>query len=255
MAKEKAFDYMQVPLALVATDLISASMEVEGAYFRLARVLGVNGPMPIAEVRDLIGDQPRIERLLDHRSTDAEPLLSFGWVEEWRSRAKASRERLSAAGKVSAEKRAKKKTRRNISSTQVEQQPNSSSTSVEHATILSSTIISESSGKKERATDERFEALWIAYERHGAKSKAAAYWAKLPEVDRLAIEAKVAAYVASTPGCQYRMNLEGWINPAERRWERPIRVPAPTHRDTAPTTAPMRRDAPIERDMITRRPT
>lgn len=160
MAKDKAFDYMQVPLALVATDLISASIEVEGAYFRLARVLGVNGPMPISEVRELIGDQPRIERLLDHRSTDAEPLLSFGWVEEWRARARASRERLSAAGKVSAEKRSKKKAKRNTRSTDVQQQSNNSSTNVEHATILSSTLNEEeSSGKKERAKTEPVDPL------------------------------------------------------------------------------------------------
>lgn len=71
--------------------------------------------------------------------------------------------------------------------------------------------------------DERFEALWVAYERDGSKGKALEYWKQLPEEDRAAIEAKVRAYIASTPGGSYRYNLEGWINPKERRWEKPIK--------------------------------
>lgn len=77
-------------------------------------------------------------------------------------------------------------------------------------------------GKERARTDERFEALWLKYERFGSKGKALGYWQQLPEPDRLAIEAKVMAYVASTPGCEYRLNMEGWLNPKERRWEKPI---------------------------------
>lgn len=75
-----------------------------------------------------------------------------------------------------------------------------------------------------RETDERFEALWKTYEGKGAKGKAREYWSKLSEEDRAAIIAKAPAYVESTSGefVTYRKNLEGWINPLERRWEAPI---------------------------------
>lgn len=82
-------------------------------------------------------------------------------------------------------------------------------------------------GKKERASEpdtvaDDFEALWIVYERYGAKGKALAYYRKLSQEDRDAIHAKAAEYVASTHGCEYRKQLEGWINPDNRLWERPI---------------------------------
>ena len=84
----------------------------------------------------------------------------------------------------------------------------------------------DTQGRVERASenDERFESLWKIYEGKGAKGKAREYWAKLTEEDRGAILAKAPAYVASTSGADlaYRKNLEGWINPAERRWEAPI---------------------------------
>jgi hypothetical protein len=259
MAKAKAFDYVQVPLAIVATDLTGATVEAEGAYFRIARVLAVNGPMSLEAIRETIGGQSnRVERLLDHRSSDVEPLLSFCWVEEWRVRANASRERMSEKGRASAAKRAEKKTKKNKRSTHVEHQSNSGSTTVEHTTILSSTLNQEGEGK-ERAgegapppdpppaptpvTDPRFEALWLAYERNGSKGKALDYWKKLPENDRTAIEAKVEAYVKSTPGGEFRLNLEGWINPAERRWERPIRNPKGTGMQAALHSADVPPDA------------
>lgn len=71
-------------------------------------------------------------------------------------------------------------------------------------------------------TDPHFESLWTAYERYGAKAKAYAYWQKLTLEDRAAIIAKAPDYVKSTPGCEYRKQLEGWINPDNRLWERPI---------------------------------
>lgn len=145
----RAFDYMQVPLAIVATDLTGIDIQDEGCYFRVARLLGVNGPMTLQSIRDEIGANPRIERKLNWRSTDVEPLLSIRWVEEWRERANAARTRLSNAGKTSAEKRARKR-KFNKRSTPVEQPLNSSSTNVEHATILSSTVLSENK-EKERA--------------------------------------------------------------------------------------------------------
>lgn len=182
MSKEKAFDYMQVPMAIVATDLTGVSVEVEGAYFRLVRLIAVNGPMKIADIRRKIGEVPDVEHLLDHSSSDVEPLLSFCWVEEWRIRAKASRERMSAKGRASAAKRAEKKSKKNKRSTHVEQQHNSGSTAVEHSTILYSTLISgKNSGEKERAESKPTEPLPFAspafaeavarWERHRAEIK------------------------------------------------------------------------------------
>ena len=83
------------------------------------------------------------------------------------------------------------------------------------------------SGKKGREVKEHdatFEAVWVAYQRKGSKGKALEYWRRLTLEDRAAITAKIPAYVDSTSGERlvYRKNLEGWINPDERRWEAPI---------------------------------
>ena len=79
-------------------------------------------------------------------------------------------------------------------------------------------------GRKERATevDTAFEALWITFERWGAKGKALGYWKRLSEEERASVVRNAPAYVASTPGCAFRKQLEGWINPDNRLWERPI---------------------------------
>lgn len=146
----RAFDYMQVPLALIASELTGMDIATEGAYFRAARLIAVNGPMSMDAIRRKIGEQPDIEHALNHISTDEVPLYSFNWLEEWRGRAEASRERLSIAGHASAKARAKKKGNKKKKSTQVEQVLDSSSTSVEHTTILSSSI---SSLQKERASE------------------------------------------------------------------------------------------------------
>lgn len=89
----------------------------------------------------------------------------------------------------------------------------------------------ESQERKERATeksDPRFEALWVAYGRIGSKPEALRYWKTLSEEDRAAIEAKLPAYVASTPGGAYRKHLQGWINPKNRLWESAIVTSQPT---------------------------
>ena len=107
------------------------------------------------------------------------------------------------------------------------------------------------SKKKEHAIeirDERFEALWKTYQGKGAKGKARDYWAKLNEEDRAAIIAKAPAYVASTMDdrLSFRKNLEGWINPAERRWEAPVITQMPaTNGQRTQTQA--ERDAELDR--------
>lgn len=80
----------------------------------------------------------------------------------------------------------------------------------------------EGEGNNGVSVDERFEALWSAYGKIGSKPQAFTYWRSLSEVDKMAIEAKLPAYVASTPGGQYRKHLQGWINPKGRLWESAI---------------------------------
>lgn len=88
-------------------------------------------------------------------------------------------------------------------------------------------------GKKEKKNgatsskeefDEKFELLWTIFQRHGVKSKAMSYWRKLSPEDRDTILAKAPEYVKHTsgPNAQFRSYLEGWINPANRKWERPL---------------------------------
>lgn len=92
---------------------------------------------------------------------------------------------------------------------------------------------------------EEFDALWIIYERYGARGKALSYWRKLTGEDRESIMDVAPKYVASTPGCKYRKQLEGWINPANRLWERPIPIEAKpalgSHAATLKSADPSRR--------------
>jgi len=93
-------------------------------------------------------------------------------------------------------------------------------------------------GRKERAreTETQFEALWITFERYGSRSKALTYWKRLSEEERASVTSKAPAYVASTPGCEFRKQLEGWINPANRLWERPIVDRNKAATETAPVS-------------------
>lgn len=175
----RAFDYMQVPLAIIATELTGLEIPDEGAYFRVARLLAVKGPMTLDAIRDAIGTNARVERRLNWRSTDVEPLLSIGWVEEWRERANAARGRQSEKGKASAAKRASKRKGRNRRSSSVEHTHHNGSTVVEPSTILYSTV-RDSSGK-ERAreaptlpfTSGAFVAAWTRWEKHRREKKQA----------------------------------------------------------------------------------
>lgn len=199
----------------VANDLSDVkSLDGEGAYFRVLRFLWLNGPQPIEQLRrkcQHVFDE--LEHLFINCSTDAEQLFSVQWLEAQRAKADEWRANKREAGLKSAELRASKSKTKNRRSTAVEQP---TSTSISNSTSTEEEV--------ERAKNEKFEALWQTYEGKGAKGKAREYWAKLTEEDRGAILAKAPAYVASTSGADlaYRKNLEGWINPAERRWEAPI---------------------------------
>jgi len=133
------------------------------------------------------------------------------------------RKRQSEKGKASAAIRA-------LGSTKPKKRFNRGSTVVEPLGDRDRDIVLTQKGKERaRETDPRFDELWKVYEGKGAKGKAREYWEKLSDEDKSAIITKAPAYVLATSGddLKYRKNLEGWINPQERRWEGPI----PTRRD------------------------
>lgn len=198
----------------VSNDLSDVkSLEGEGAYFRVLRHLWLNGPQPIEQIkRKCQHTFTELEHLFNTCSSTDEHLFSVKWLEEQRTKADAWRDNKRKAGIQSATVRASKSKRKNRRST-----------TVEHPTSISTSISTLTQERKEHARDEKFESLWTTFERYGAKGKAMAYWQRLTQEDRDTVLANAPAYVASTPGCEFRKQLEGWINPDNRLWERPIR--------------------------------
>lgn len=69
----------------------------------------------------------------------------------------------------------------------------------------------------------QFEDCWLKFERHGSKKKSLEYWKKLRQEQRDEIEAAIPAYVAATTDdTRYRKYFEGWINPENELWTRPV---------------------------------
>ena len=81
-----------------------------------------------------------------------------------------------------------------------------------------------------------FEEAFRNYDRKGSKAKAFKYWQMLTPEDRAAIIKAMHAYCQrySGPDFQFRKDFDGWINPDERRWERPINDPS------APASTPVK---------------
>lgn len=211
-----ALPWFRIEVLQVANDLSDVkSLEGEGAYFRVLRHLWLNGPQPIEQLqRKCRHTFDELEHLFINCSTTDEQLFSVEWIEAQRAKADNWRANKSLAGKKSAELRASKSKKKNRRSTAVEQ-PTSTSTSI-------LTQKGKDSATESDTVADDFNALWITFERYGSKGKALAYYRKLSQDDRDAVHAKAGEYVASTPGCEYRKQLEGWINPANRLWERPI---------------------------------
>ena len=211
------------------------SLEEVGAVTKIMLKLWQFGPMSESDLRK--ASKAHFE-VIKNLTFEVDDLLSFELVEDARDHGERRRNQRVEAGIASAAKR-------NDRSTTVQRTVNDRSTDV--LSISKSSSLS----KKEHATeirDERFEALWKTYQGKGAKGKARDYWAKLNEEDRAAIIAKAPAYVASTMDdrLSFRKNLEGWINPAERRWEAPVitQIPA-TNGQRTQTQA--ERDAELDR--------
>lgn len=239
----------QRPLEWMRFDPVKYSLLCDGLTFAqvgaLTKVmlhLWQRGPMSEADLQRIAkGEFSGIVDLF----TAHDGGLSLDMIEEARAYGAGMQSRASAAGKASAVQRSlnKRSTRvkrtLNERSTDAEQSLNERSTDVLSMSMSLSPSLSESGAKSRARTSEadpEFEALWLTFERYGAKAKALAYWKRLTPEDRAAIIAKAPAYVASTPGCEFRKQLEGWINPAERRWERPIVDRAAAEKPKGPMT-------------------
>jgi hypothetical protein len=72
-----------------------------------------------------------------------------------------------------------------------------------------------------------FEQAFRMYDRKGSKAKAFKYWQMLSEDDRKSILKAIVPYCQRYSGAdfQFRKDFDGWINPDERRWERPTQDP------------------------------
>ena len=186
-----------------------------GALTKVMLHLWQKGPMQEADIRRIAkAEFDGIMNLLSPYNGG----LSLELVEIAREHGQRRVSQTVKAGIASARKR-------NALSTNVEQEVNDRSTGVLSISISESYSKPKSKRKERtRETDPRFNELWKVYEGKGAMGKAREYWEKLSEEDKAAIIAKAPAYVLATSGddLKYRKNLEGWINPQERRWEAPI---------------------------------
>jgi len=66
--------------------------------------------------------------------------------------------------------------------------------------------------------DELFEKFWNLYGKKSQRAQAERMWKRLTKADKDEVLSRVAAYVASTPDVQYRMNPATYLNPANKRW-------------------------------------
>ena len=64
-----------------------------------------------------------------------------------------------------------------------------------------------------------FERVWSAYGCHGTKARAARYWDRLNDADRLAVEAAIPAYLRCVAADRSKKDMDGWLNPDNRMWE------------------------------------
>lgn len=195
---------------LLAEDM---SLAEEGALFKIIRHLWSRGPLPEAEVRRLCKD---CFEAVSAVMIQAEGGLTLELVEIAMAEGKRVQVQKIEAGRASAAKR-------NGRSTDVEHSLNGRSTAV----LSISKSSSDSEKKKERAKIDysaEFEALWKVWESKGSKAKAFTCWLTLTPDEQQQIVLKAPFYVKNTSGDRigYRKNLEGWINPAERRWEAPV---------------------------------
>lgn len=92
----------------------------------------------------------------------------------------------------------------------------------EDATISQPTDYGTEGNRTEQNGTESFDRVWALYDKKTGKEQAKRYWLKHSEKTRAAIEAKIPAYVASTPDKQFRKNFSGWINPDNKLWENEI---------------------------------
>lgn len=66
--------------------------------------------------------------------------------------------------------------------------------------------------------DELFEKFWNLYGKKSQRAQAERMWKRLTKAEKDEVLSRVAAYVASTPDVQYRMNPATYLNPTNKRW-------------------------------------
>jgi len=79
----------------------------------------------------------------------------------------------------------------------------------------------KSSTLNERSTtvQQSFESCWIAFGKYGVKKKAFEYWRKLSQDDCESISKAIPDYLKVVAAGRKQMQFEGWINPANRKWD------------------------------------
>lgn len=153
-------------------------------------------------------------------------LLSLEWMEEKRVETDAFKARQAANGRKGGRPKSTNTKKENPSLSSGLTQKETKKSPRKEGEVEEEVIQEGKERAKEplvvKIEDARFETLWANYGRIGSKPEALRYWRALSEPDRMAIEAKLPAYVASTPGGAFRKHLQGWINPKNRMWESAI---------------------------------
>ena len=68
-------------------------------------------------------------------------------------------------------------------------------------------------------SDSRFEEAWKLYDRYGVKKKAKQYWGGIKPDDQQSIIKAIPAYLRCVAIGRSKSQFEGWINPANRKWD------------------------------------
>lgn len=76
--------------------------------------------------------------------------------------------------------------------------------------------------KKARLDD--FEGLWVMFQRYGVRTVALRYWCRLSDAQKNEVLEAAPFYVKHTcvagsdPRLKFRMHLEGYLNPGNKKW-------------------------------------
>jgi len=74
-------------------------------------------------------------------------------------------------------------------------------------------------GKPTFSFDDWFESAWAAYGRYGVKKKARQYARGYTEAELLRISKAIPVYLKCVATGRAKSQFEGWVNPANRKWD------------------------------------